>query len=225
MQKEIVSVKCAMCGTESEHERIISKYTNDTRVYLDMRSASYIDSYLESVQECPRCHYCYYDISKKIVEFNWLDGNDEIMEIINNKKLSDAARKAMLMHFVSDYTGETEMVYKWAIVSAWCIDECKLTEIADQYRVEAGALYQENIMNKQLSQMIQVSDLLRQLKDFDSAIQFAEKLRELISIGLENEDEHSSSHYMIKVLDSIIHFSKKGDNKPHLVSDIENDKL
>jgi len=223
MQKETVSVKCAMCGTESEQERIISKYTRDNEVYLDMRSSTYIKSSLESVQECPNCHYCYYDISKKIVEFKWHE-NTEVKEIIDNKKLSDAARKAMLMHFVLNFIGETQSAYTWAFVSAWCLDDCNLKKMADEYRIEAGGLYQENIMNKQLSQMIQVSDLLRQLKDFDSAIEFAEKLQDLISIGLENEDEDSSSHYMIKVLNGIIHFSKKGDSNPHLVSDIENDK-
>ncbi|MFA6859962.1 MAG: hypothetical protein WCR30_01070 [Clostridia bacterium] len=217
MKVEKVKKICAICGKENFYNQVVS-FSNQGKSDFDLREPQSLLSDGSLIQECPECHYCSYDISKLVEQSyyyemykkeKWINNFESIFKNESN----NAVRKYLIMakqfHNNSQFLDE----FKMLIGASWACEDDK--EKSNKLKNEAIDLYFKEILKNRRTQLMQLSDLARQVEKFDIA-------KDLITASslLTNEND-KDYEFIKKVIDYESKFILNKDSKRHNLSEIK----
>lgn len=205
------TLRCAVCGKESDQRIVLSHYTADT--FLDQKPAP---SVLPFTLECPHCHYAADDLSAPVSE--------ETRAYIRSTEYQEQAlrqqdtwlRRLENAATIAEHQQKwAEASYRW-LVAAWYCEDHALAAQARADR-ERSVQMDEAVPNLGLTpaQMLTYIDSLRQLGRFTRA--------EQVAVPLEPEFVRllGAEHLLTKILRRITELVRAGDAAPHLVSEVK----
>lgn len=133
------SVKCAVCGKESDH-----KLNGSTKVFgesdLDKIEPSTLP-YL--IQRCPSCGYCSPDLSELIIRADEQLDSDEYRAQLTNEKFPELANSLLCAGLLHEYAEEYNMAGGDCLHAAGACDDKENDEAAKYCRKRALAMFEE----------------------------------------------------------------------------------
>lgn len=206
MKKINSNLTCAICGKESEQEISLSSSTFGMRTHLDLRV---VGSSLDNlVQQCPHCHYTYFNIEKDL-GLSLKDIESKEYQEILNADINDLAKKFILCAILCDKANQTKNAGIMYHHASWVFDDINDIQNADKYRKMAcERILEVAIKEEDGDTTIQCLDLLRRNGNYKKALELIDE------IGKTDIEE----------IDKVVAFEKelikKQDKNAHFVDEI-----
>lgn len=165
---EVRSIKCAVCGKESEQRIVLSTNTIGT-MDLDTRPAPQARYTIDcEVQECPYCHYCNSNIGIAVPGIKTLSKDYRIL--VESRETVSEVKKFILAAALQRESGNALMAGIYYLNAAWISDDREDSCVARKYRKTAAEnllKYLENNCDAAIGAM--TVDVLRRAGKFDAA--------------------------------------------------------
>lgn len=206
MKKITRKIKCACCGHETEMEVNVSRNVNQAG--LDGRPQ--YEWQLRPYQECPKCHYVSWDISRKNGEdVATLVSSDKYRKVLDSNTNQSRYYEAMLL-LVANQEDSLNVILQYLWWTEFTGDSQ-----GTQVRERAISLLKTIIDTKPLATYVfTYIDLLRRNSEFDKA---ADILND-VSSSMEKNKEDNKLLYQIYQYERRLIEAK--DTAPHLVSEV-----
>lgn len=205
------TLRCAVCGKESDQQIVLSCYTSDMN--LDQKPVPFVPPF---TLECPYCHYAADDLSAPTSEETraYVRGAEYQKWALRQqdawlRRLEGAAMIA------GQQQQWAEASSRW-LVAAWYCEEHGISARARENRERAVQTI-ETVPGLRLkpAQMLTYLDSLRQLGRFARAEQVAARNEAGFAQALGAE------HLLTRILRTELALVRKADAAPHLVSEVE----
>ena len=206
MKKITRKIKCACCGHETEMEVNVSRNVNQAG--LDARPQ--YKWQLRSYQECPKCHYVSWDISRKTGEdVATLVSSDKYRKVLDSNTNQSRYYEAMLL-LIANQEDSLNVILQYLWWTEFTGDSQ-----GTQVRERAISLLKTITDTKPLVMYVfTYIDLLRRNSEFDKA---ADILND-VSSSMEKNKEDNKLLYQIYQYERRLIEAK--DTAPHLVSEV-----
>lgn len=206
MKKITRKIKCACCGHETEMEVNVSRNVNQAG--LDGRPR--YEWQLRPYQECPKCHYVFWDISRKTGEdVATLVSSDKYRKVLDSNTNQSRYYEAMLL-LIANQEDSLNVILQYLWWTEFTGDSQ-----GTQVRERAISLLKTIIDTKPLATYVfTYIDLLRRNSEFDKA---ADILND-VSSSMEKNKEDNKLLYQIYQYERRLIEAK--DTAPHLVSEV-----
>lgn len=229
MKRIEVNKKCAVCGALSRQYAVASR-SSFIANYVDFDLKPNREVTSREIQECEKCGYCNYDISK-IIDKKFENNYDawfkdkEIQTIM--AEYEGIERQVLLLAIqyknVRDYKNLYEVMLdlywideeyrKKGFINAFKekIKRSKVNELIN-YNGRTGIIniFNEKIMPTHIAELLQYADILRQ----DSKFKESKNIIEAVKL-LNNDNEDIS-----KIIEAELQFNNNSDNKRHNLFEI-----
>lgn len=161
------TVKCAVCGTESEYTGIVSTNASGSSD-LDMRPPEmHRSTMLFWVQRCPRCGYCASDLSEDVPIAHEIIESLAYKDRANDPASPPLARCFACQALINENAGNYSAA-AWALIhAAWACDDTGQEESAKRFRLSAAdminvAQSKEQLLTGDLTEDVALTiDLMR----------------------------------------------------------------
>lgn len=215
MKIDLVKVKCAVCGCETEVQKVMSYSTRSTPD-LDLKQPC-VDPAM-NIEECPNCHYCSYRISEmKDGDYpnsrnkdRWLK-DETVQEIIELAGDNAALRKCLIMAYRAKCNIESELRYKMLLRASWLTEG---TELGKQLKQDAVGVYMEELGEGRLSELLSFADVARMAGEFDIATAFAKAAKELAVLS-------GDESFLLRACEYEFSLVEKQDTLRHNTSEVD----
>lgn len=169
------TVKCTICGTESECTGIMSTNAFGSSD-LDMRPPEMQRSTMMFwVQRCPRCGYCASDLSEDVPIACEIIESAAYKERANDPASPPLARCFACQALINENAGNYSAA-AWALIhAAWACDDASQEESAKRFRLSAAeminvAMGKEQLLTDDLTEDVALAiDLMRRAGDHETA--------------------------------------------------------
>lgn len=175
------SIRCAVCGHESEQD-IVMSHSSFGYPDFDMKPSGSMLKIGSNIQECPYCHYCNYDITTTIERrFTsnpklWMESEcfKHFMESEETNPELFRRSEAVAMQYKNN--GEYKKYYRELLNMFWIMEDLDKSEIEGDFEEDKKILrnhlienYRDHILDEQLDQLLQYADILRMNSNFEEA--------------------------------------------------------
>ena len=204
-------VECVLCGQTSDQSAVVGSSILDS-MDLDTRPSETRRSALPYyVQECPYCHYCNPDISKREegITRSSIEA-DNYVKLLKNSSINTDARKFILASYLYTSVNDIRNAALNYLYAAWMFDDLKEIENAIKARKKTATLLEKYLdETKDMNFTVILLDVYRRSNDFEKCIVFA---NELLSKGVANR-------FLDDVVKYEVSLAEKKDNTCHKVSE------
>lgn len=205
--------KCAVCGEENKYKEVMSNFVRGYADF-DMRPTGSMMGIGDNIMECPNCHYANYSIYNTIENrfannLELWNNSSDFQEIIKN--YSGSLRKILLVAKQYKNNMDYKNLYKTYIMASWVCDD----KDALEFRENACAVFIDKILPNYRDELLQITDLLRMIKEFEIA-------GELLNIVNKITDD--SNKDMLRIIDAEQGYINNNDSSRHNLSEIFKEK-
>ncbi len=183
-----VSVKCALCGAETNAE-VLGSTNQFGYADLDTRPPEMARSTIEYwILRCPSCGYCAPDIARADEGLSDFIKTPQYLAQLADVKLPAKCREFLCWALIAEHTGDYSAAVWSAVHAAWVCDDALNDAAAKGCRLRAISLINDAISKKQrlfrTKQELAVlhADLLRRTCQYSEAIRIVDD-----NLGVQQE--------------------------------------
>jgi uncharacterized protein (DUF2225 family) len=177
-----IEITCAICGKQSEHT-VMSSTSEFGARDLDSRPADPARwSMSWWVRECPNCGYASQNLDKAKNYECEVVGSDEYKAVQAEALSPPNLRLFLLAGIIAEKCGDKENAARYALWSAWVIDDTEDKDAARPFRNKAADLFLSMMADREFgteearTHTLKIIDILRRAQRWDEAISLASNL-------------------------------------------------